>query len=804
MARQIKKVGVLGSGLMGSGIAAHLANASVPVLMLDIAPGGLTDEERAKGLSLEDGAVRNRVVQGGMKNLLKSKPALLMDPGRAALIETGNFEDDWERLRECDWIVEVVVERLDIKQQVFSKVEEIWEPGTIVTSNTSGIALRDMLEGRSEEFRRHFLVTHFFNPVRYMRLLELVAGPDTDQEIIDTVADFGSRVLGKGIVFGKDTPNFVANRIGVFNFAATMSAMVELGYQIDEVDTISGAPLARPKSATFGTADLVGVDTLLHTFRTSREGAPDDEGQAYYTAPDFVQQMQARGALGRKSGFGFFRMDRSGGKKNLQVLDWTTGEYRDRQRPDAPSLKAAKKIHDPGERLKATVNADDRAGVFAWRLIRETLAYSSNRFGEVADTVADIDRAVRWGYSWELGPFEAWDALGVADTVERMKADGSAPAPWVEAMLAAGHSSFYRYGAAGKEMYDPRSEGYIPVDRPAGFLVLDELEKADKVVYQNDSAKLFDLGDGVAGIAFRSRFQPKMNPLDDQMLTGILEGLAHAERNFDALVVHHQGENFSAGANLAGILQAAKAEQWETLDTLIQQFQHATTSLQRASIPVVTAPFGYALGGGAEVTLGGDAIVAHAETYMGLVEVGVGLIPAGGGTLFLLQRFAEAGSKPELDNLGAVKKAFETVAMAKVSTSADHARKLGFLGAGDLVDLNRDRQLASAKSLARALADAGYRRPLPRTFHLPGRAGIATLKMQLHNMHINGWISEFDKVVGTHVANIFCGGDGTIRTAVSEDRILELEREAFISLCGEANTQARIEHMLKTGKPLRN
>ncbi|MCB1033229.1 MAG: hypothetical protein KDD47_05285, partial [Acidobacteria bacterium] len=483
------------------------------------------------------------------------------------------------------------VERLDIKRQVMERIDAVRKPGSIVSSNTSGLSLAAMAEGRSEDFRRHFLVTHFFNPVRYMKLLEIIAGKDTFPEVVETLADFGRFRLGKGIVYGKDTPNFVGNRIGIYSMAAALAAMVEMDYQIDEVDAITGPALGRPKSATFGTADLVGIDVLLHTFRTSREGCPDDEGLAYYTPPEFVTRLVEAGALGRKTGAGFFRMQKGpGGKKDLQVLDWERGEYRPTARPEIPSLAPLKKIHDPAQRIRTFLSADDRGSAFAWRVLRDTLAYASRRLGEISDTLVDIDRAIRWGFNWELGPFETWDALGVAETVQRMKADGVEPAPWVDEMLTAGIGSFYRQGDCGPEYYDPASGTYRPVDRPASFLVLSELKASGAVAFENEGAKLIDLGDGIACLEFTSRAQPVMNPMDDAMLEGLLEGLRVAEDKFRGAVVHHQGPNFCAGANILGVLQAAKAQRWSEIEALIRRFQTVTTSLRAASIPVVTAP----------------------------------------------------------------------------------------------------------------------------------------------------------------------------------------------------------------------
>ena len=805
MPHSIRNAAVLGAGVMGSGIAAHLANAGVPVLLLDMVPRELSEEDQAQGLTKEDPRFRNKLAAKGLEGIFKSKPAALYSKKAAALIEIGNFEDDWDKLGERDWIVEAVVERLDIKQSLFERVDGVRKAHSLVSSNTSGLSLEGMVEGRSESFRKHFLITHFFNPVRYMRLLEIVAGPDTEEDVVSSMATFGRQRLGKGIVYGRDTPNFVANRIGVYGMAQTIRRMVEMGYQVDEVDSVTGPALARPKSATFTTADVVGLDVLLHTFGTTRDGAPEDEGQPY-DVPPFLDEMVKAGALGRKAGAGFYKLERGPkGKKTKLVLDWQEGSYRPAGRLEAESLKAVSKMADPRQRIKTVVNADDRAGAFAWPLVRDTLAYASRRLGEVAGSVIDIDRALRWGFTWDLGPFEIWDALGVAETVERMKADGVAPAAWVEAMLEAGGESFYRLTeSATQEVWDSASGSYVTVPRPAEVLVLKHLKKASEAVYSNPNASLVDLGDGIACLEFHSQVQPTLNPVDEQITEALVRSVEIAEKDFRGLVIHHQGANFSAGANLMGVLQAAKGGQWETLEGLVRGFQAATTGLRASRVPVVAAPFGFTFGGGAEMALGADRMLAHAETYMGLVEAGVGLVPGGGGHLFLLERHLDPDAKPFNDNLPIVQRLFETIAMAKASSSGEEARELGFLRRGDHVEMDRDRQLWSAKRMAAALADLGYRAPLPRSFSLPGRAGISTLEMGLHNMKITHWISEHDAKVASCVARVLCGGDTTPRRPVSEQDILDLECEAFLSLCGEEKTHERIEHMLQTGKPLRN
>jgi len=808
MHTDIRRVGVLGAGVMGSGIAAHLANAGLSVSLLDIVPASLSADDEAKGLTTSDPRFRNKLALAAIEGLKKAKPALLYSQRFLPLIEVGNFEDDWDLLAECDWIIEVVVERLDVKQRIFGRLEEVRKPGSIVSSNTSGLPIKGMVEGRSEEFRKHFLVTHFFNPVRYMRLLELVAGEDTLPEVVDDMVELGRFRLGKGIVFGKDTPNFVGNRIGVYGIMATIKAMMDMDYQVDEVDAISGPAMGHPGSASFGTVDLVGIDVMAHVVNTLKEGCADDEERALFEIPQFVKEMMASGALGRKTKDkgGFFKLvkDESGAKTTL-VLDWKTGEYRPKVRPDLKSLGKAKATHDVKQRLRDLVAADDRAGAFAWRLMRDTLAYTSRRLGEIADTVVDIDNALRWGFNWELGPFEAWDVLGVEKITERMTAEGVEPAVWVREMLAAGHTTFYRETADGREFYDPRTSGYRSEERPASFLLLRDLKKdKQRTIFSNPGASLVDLGDGIACVEFHSTLQPKLNPVDEQITEVMLKGVEIGERDFRGLVIHHQGVNFCAGANLLMILEAIQANQWKLIDEMVRAFQRMTTGLRRAKIPVVTAPFGFTFGGGCEITMGGDRVCAAAETYIGLVEVGVGLIPAGGGCRFMIERVLEGVDEPVLSNIPFIRIAFENIGMAKVATSGEEARERKFLRPQDVVEINPDRQLWTAKRMAIAMAEEGYRPPLPKKFALPGREGLATLKMLLHNMKITHWISSHDEKIAIHLGDILCGGDTTINDPVDEQTILDLEREAFLSLCGEPKSQDRIAYMLVNNKPLRN
>ncbi len=808
MTREIRKAAVLGAGVMGSGIAAHLANAGIPVLLLDIVPPKFTEADAAKGLTEDDPRFRSKFALAGLQGIKKSKPAALYSPRFLSLIETGNFEDDWDKLADCDWIVEVVVERLDIKQQVFGRVEEVRKPGSIVSSNTSGLSIAGMTEGRSDDFKKNFLVTHFFNPVRYMRLLELVAGEETSKEVLDFFADFGRFRLGKGIVFGKDTPNFVGNRIGVFGIMSTIKAMMDMDYQVDEVDAITGPAMGHPGSASFGTVDLVGIDVMAHTVNTIAEGCPDDEQLDVFRMPDFITTMIENGALGRKTRDkgGFFKIRKNpDGSKTKLVIDWKTGEYREKQRPDIPSLGKAKKTHDVAKRIKDLVAADDRGGALAWRILRDTLVYTSHRFGEISDTIVDIDNALKWGFNWALGPFETWDALGVKETVERMKADGVEPASWVLEMLETGAESFYLVGPEGRKYWDPATKSHVTEPLPDSFLILDYIKRDEKrIVYGNKSASLVDIGDGVACIEFHSALQPKMNPIDDYIMDVFYKSFEIVEKDFRGMVVHHQGENFCAGANLLMMLEAVQAGQWTAIDEMIKRFQGMTIGQRRLKVPVVVAPFGYTFGGGCELTMGADRACATAETYIGLVEVGVGLIPAGGGCLYMLERVLEGIDTPILSNLPFLQIAFENIGMAKVATSGEEARDRKYLRPWDVVEINRDRQLYTAKQMVIGMDRVGYLPPQPKTYKLPGAEGLATLKMMLHNMKLTHWVSSHDEKVATHLGRILTGGDTTINDPVTEQDILDLEREAFLSLLGEPKTQDRIKYMLVNNKPLRN
>jgi 3-hydroxyacyl-CoA dehydrogenase len=784
---RIRKVAVLGAGVMGSGIAAHLAGAGVPVVMLDIVPPDLKESER------KSKAARDRFAAGGKEKALAAKPAAFFSPRDAALVEVGNFEDDLPRLADCDWIVEVVTENLAVKQALYARVEAHRRQGSLISSNTSGLPLKKLVEGRSDDFRRNFLVTHFFNPVRYMKLLELVAGPETDPRAVERLQSFGEDVLGKGVVHAKDTPNFIANRIGTYAMMDAVRLMVELDLTIDEVDAVTGRPLGHPKSATFRTGDIVGLDTLLHVAENCRELLAEDDERGVFEPPAFMKEMVKRKLLGDKTKGGFYKKTSEG----ILTLDWKTFEYRPQQKPRFESIGALKGVSGAGERMKALVGGGDKAAQFAAKALARTLNYSAKRLGEIADDVVNIDRGLRWGFNWELGPFEILDAIGPAEIAARLEADGVKPAALLEDLAASGA----RLYPTPKSFFDvkarPGAERPIPVSARALDL---PREDASRVIRQNDSATVWDLGDGVVGLEFHS----KMNTIDGDLISMMDAAVDEAEARGAGLVIGNEAKDaFSAGANLFLVLMAAREKQFDAIEALARGFQRAAVRLRTAEVPVVAAPFGMALAGGAEVVLGAGFVRAHAELYMGLVEVGVGLIPAGGGCREMIMR-AMAGVPDNVDPFLPTQKVFETLAMGKVSTSAEQARDLGFLRACDRVTLSREQLLRDAKETALGLSRAGYRRPPPRTARVAGEAGLANFKVALWSMAQGHQVSEHDVKVGTHLARVLCGGSVAAGTRVGEQHLLDLEMEAFLSLCGEEKTQARMEYMLTNNKPLRN
>ena len=801
---RIEKAAVLGAGTMGAQIAAHLANAGIPTLLLDIAPKEPTPEEHARGLTLESKEVRDRVARAGLETAKKAKPAPFFTAEAAALVSTGNFDDDLPRIKDCDIVIEAVVENLDIKRKLFERVEQFRKPGSVVASNTSGIPIRQIAEGFSEDFRAHFLGTHFFNPPRYLHLVELIRTEWTKPEVSCAVYGFLDKRLGKGVVVAKDRPNFIANRIGTYGALVTLRTLSEDGYTIEEVDKITGPALGRPKSATFRTFDIVGLDVLAHVARNLYEAVPEDEDRETYRLPEFVEQMVGRGILGDKTKGGFYQMRKGeGGRKDLWTLDVATLEYRPQQKAKLPALDAAKNIEDTRARVKSLFWGKDRVAEFMWKTSSRVFTYAANRIPEIADTVVEVDRAMKWGFGWELGVFEAWDAVGVEKTVAKLKEEGREVPPNVQRMLDAGATSFYKTEGGQEFYFDFASGDYKPVAETPGVLVLKSLKDRTAVIKRNAGASFLDLGDGVACLEFHS----KMNSIGGDTLQMLKTALSEVEKNFVGLVVGNQGANFSVGANLMLVLLGAQEEEWDEIDLGIRAFQQATMSLRYSPKPVVVAPHQMTFGGGCEMTLHADRARAAAETYIGLVEVGVGLIPAGGGTKEMLVRAMDSipPGVTEADPFPFVKRAFETIAMAKVATSAAEAKALGFLREEDSYSMNADRLIADAKQDVLALVTGGYAPPRQRTDVLAlGNSALSTIKLGIHQLKRGGFISDYDAVIGEKLARVLTGGDLNHETRVSEQYLLDLEREAFLSLCGQRQTQERIAHMLKTGKPLRN
>lgn len=802
MNHQIRKVAVLGSGVMGSTIAAHLANAGIPSFLLDIVPKDLTPDEQAKGLTLQSPQVRNRFAAAGLEAAKKARPAAFYTIDNSRLITIGNFDDNLGWVKEVDWIIEVVIERLDIKQSLLKKVDAVRKSGTIVSSNTSGIPINQIKEGLSDDFRKHFLGTHFFNPPRYMRLLEIIPSTETLPEVVESMAAFGERVLGKGIVYCKDRPNFIANRIGVFAMMTAIRTMLDGKYTIEEVDQFTGPATGKPKSATFRTGDIVGIDTLVHVANNLYEAVPDDEMREMFVVPDFVKKMVEQKMLGDKTKQGFYKKMKGDGKKDILTLDHSTLQYRERQKGKFASLEAAKNIESLSERLKMLAFAKDRAGEFVWQTTRDILLYSANRIPEISDDIVNVDKAMRWGFNWQQGPFEMWDAIGVKESVERMKVEGKTIPPLVEKLLASGKTSFYEKKDGVVYAFDLKAGKHIAIEEKPGLVLLSPFKDRNNVIKKNAGASLIDIGDGVACLEFHS----KMNAIGEDIIGMTYFAIQEVEKNFEGLVIGNEGDHFSVGANIMLMLMAAQEGDWDELDMMARAFQKATQSLKYSAKPVVAAPFGMTLGGGCEYSLGADRIRAAAELYMGLVEVGVGIIPAGGGCKEMLVRALEGVPKnSDADIFPFVKDVFMTIGMAKVSTSAVEARQIGFLRPSDGITINKDYLIADAKATVLAMVEEGYKPPVPR-HDIPalGEPAYATLKLGMYLMKSAGRISEYDMHVGTKLAYVLCGGDATAKTQVSEQYILDLEREAFLSLAGERKTQERLAYMLKNGKPLRN
>lgn len=776
---------------MGAQIAAHLANAGVPTLLLDIVPRDQPDD-------------RNKIARAGFEAAKKAKPAAFFTADLASLVTVGNFEDDLAKLKDCDLIIEAVIENLEIKRSLYEKVEQHRRPGSVIASNTSGIPLKQLAEGRSEDFRAHFLGMHFFNPPRYMHLVELIRTEWTKPEVSCAMFGFLDERLGKGVVVAKDRPNFIANRIGTYGALVTMRTMLDDGYSIEEVDKITGPAAGRPKTATFRTFDLVGLDVFAHVVRNLHENLPDDPEREMFVMPDFVTKMIERGLLGNKTKAGFYQRKKGEtDKREIWAIDVQTLDYKPAQKVKLPSLEMAKNIEDTHERLKALTWSKDRVGAFLWKTLARTLCYTAERIPEIADTVVEVDRAMRWGFNWELGPFEVWDAIGVEKSVAKLKEEGKPVPANVQSMLDSGVKSFYRKKDGQQFFYDFASEEYRPLVDPPGTIILKSLKDRTGVIKKNSGASFIDLGDGVACLEFHS----KMNSIGGDTLEMLRFAIGETEKNFVGLVVGNQGVNFSVGANLMLMLMEAQDENWEELDMIGRFFQSSVMSLRYSAKPVVVAPFQMVFGGGCEMVLHADRVRASAETYIGLVEVGVGIIPAGCGTKEMLVRALDSipGNLKDADPFPFVKRAFETIAMAKVATSAEEARSLGFLREEDWLSMNSDRLIADAKKQVLALAASGYVQPQQRTDILAlGNPALATLKLGVHLMKRAGYISDHDALIGEKLARILTGGDLNHATRVSEQYLLDLEREAFLSLIGTRKTQDRIAHMLKTGKPLRN
>jgi 3-hydroxyacyl-CoA dehydrogenase len=807
MKRRIEKAAVLGAGTMGARIAAHLANAGVPCFLLDIIPAELTPDETRRGLALDSPEVRNRIVRAGLEAAKKSRPAAFFSPEVARLVTPGNFEDNLSWCAQADWIIEAVAEDLEIKRKLLARLEQHRKPGAIVTTNTSGLPIRLIAEGRSDDFQQHWAGTHFFNPPRYMKLVELIPGPKTRPEVLGTLDEFCDRRLGKGVVLAKDTPNFIANRIGTFSMLNALRQMVALGMTIEEVDACTGPAVGWPKSATFRTADVVGLDVLAHVVRNIYQNATDDESREIYKVPPLIEEMMKRGWLGDKSGQGFYKRVKSGGDKEILTLDWQKLEYRPRQKAKFGSIEAGKAIEDTRERLRALVapgiagKDGDKAAKFLWACLSEMCLYAARRVPEISDRVVDVDRAMRWGFAWELGPFEIWDIVGVEPIGKALEREGKALPPLVTKLLSSGKKSFYQSARGGLSYFDLGSTSYQPVEEPAGLILLKSLEERSKVVQKNSGASLIDLGDGVVCCEFHS----KMNAIGGDIVAMLQAGLKALETDFDAMVVANQATNFSVGANLMLLLISAQEEEWDDIHMAVRQFQNINMALKYAPRPVVAAPQGMALGGGCEISLHASRVHAAAELYIGLVETGVGLIPGGGGVKEMLVRANEkAAGAEDLDLFHALKPVFENIAMAKVSTSAEEARTLGYLRPADLIGMNRDRLVADAKQTALAMARAGYHPPAPPQIRVLGEEFLAGAKLAIHMLLRGEYITEYDAVVGRKLANVLAGGPLSAPQTVSEQYILDLEREAFVSLSGERKTQERIAHTLKTGKPLRN
>jgi 3-hydroxyacyl-CoA dehydrogenase len=796
MKRTIKKIAVIGSGIMGSGIACHFANIGVEVLLLDIIPNQLTDEEEKKGLTLESKMVRNRLVNEHLANSLKSKPSPIYNQKFASRIATGNTTDDLAKIANVDWIIEVVVERLDIKKLVFEQIEKYRKPGTLVTSNTSGIPIHFMSEGRSEDFQKHFCGTHFFNPARYLKLFEIIPGPQTSPEIIDFITIYGEKFLGKTAVVAKDTPAFIGNRIGIFGIQSLFHLVKELGLTIEEVDKLTGPVIGRPKSATFRTVDLVGLDTLVHVANGIYENCPNDEKHDLFQLPDFIKKMMGNNWLGSKTGQGFYKKE----GRDILSLDLNTLEYRTAKKASFATLELTKTISKPIDRFKILVSGKDKAGEFYRKSFASMFAYVSNRIPEIADDFYKIDDAMKAGFGWENGPFEIWDAIGVAKGIEIMKAEGLEPNFWVNDMLNSGNSSFYTVKEGATYYYSITNKTQTKVPGQDAFIILNNIRESKKI-WSNSGAIIQDLGDGILNLEFQS----KMNTIGGDVLQAINKAIDLSEKDYQGLVIGNQAANFTVGANIGMIFMMAVEQEYDELNMAIKMFQDTMMRVRYSGIPVIVAPHGMTLGGGCEMSMHADKVVAAAESYIGLVEFGVGVIPGGGGSKEMTLRASDLFRKNDVE-LNVLQEYFLAVAMAKVSTSAYEAFDLGILQKGkDIVIINKDRQIAEAKKHALLMAEAGYTQPIRRNdVKVLGKQALGMFLVGTDQMEAGKYISEHDKKIANKLAYVMAGGDLSESTLVSEQYLLDIEREAFLSLCTERKTLERIQYMLTKGKPLRN
>ncbi len=803
MKRSIKKVAVLGSGIMGSRIACHFANIGVEVLLLDIVPRELNDKEKAAGLTLEDKAVRNRIVNEAFTSTIKANPSPIYSKSFVNRIELGNMSDDMAKLADCDWILEAVVERLDIKKQVFDNVEKHRKPGTLISSNTSGIPINDMLEGRSEDFQKHFCGTHFFNPPRYLRLLEIIPTVKTDTSIVDFFMEYGHRYLGKTTVLCKDTPAFIANRVGVFSMMALFHNVKDMGLTVTDIDKLTGPVLGRPKSATFRTSDVVGLDTLVHVANGLKENCPNDEVKELFEIPDFIQTMLDNNWLGSKTGQGFYKKTKDAdGNKKILGLNLDTLEYEEQSKSKFATLESAKPIEDLRERTRHLFLGKDKAGEFYRKTFLATFAYVSNRIPEISDELYKIDDALKAGFGWELGPFESWDAIGHDKVAEAAKEAGVTFADWYTDFTNSDCETFYRVEGGVKYFYDVATKSYQKVPGSDQLLALSTLSE-DKVIWKNAGATITDIGDGIINVAFHT----KMNTIGAEVLTGLNKAidLAEKEEKYRGVVISNEGQNFSAGANVAMIFMMAAEQEYDELEYAVKMFQQTMTRLRYSSIPVVAAPHQLTLGGGCELCLHVDKVIAHAETYIGLVEFGVGVIPGGGGTKEFALRCAQEFKDGDI-RINTLRNRFLTIGQAKVATSAEEAFELGYFRRGiDEVEVSRDHQLARAKQAAITLADNGYTQPVkPKNIKVLGKEGMGIVYVGANSMESGNYISEHDKLISEKLGYVLCGGELSEPTEVSEDYLLTLERRAFVELCMQRKTLERMQSLVKTGKILRN